>query len=219
MSEEAWVSWSCGKDSALALAKVRTGGGVVAGLLTTTVHGAEVAMSRVPVELLRRQAVALGLPLEVVDLPWPCPNEVYEQRMSAACAVLHRRGGSSVVYGDLFLHDIRVYRELTLNGTGLTPLFPLWGRPTTELAREMLDIGMRAIVVCVDPAQAPPEIAGRTWDDDLLRDLPADVDPCGENGEFHTFVTDGPGFAAPVAVTVAGTAQRDGFVHALLEPR
>ena len=116
-------------------------------------------------------------------------------------------------------HDIRVYRERTLTGTGLTPRFPLWGRPTTELAREMLDSGMRAIVVCVDPAQVPPEIAGRAWDDDLLRDLPEGVDPCGENGEFHTLVTDGPGFAAPVAVTVAGTAQRDGFVHALLEPR
>jgi diphthamide synthase (EF-2-diphthine--ammonia ligase) len=182
------------------------------------VDGTEVAMSRVPVELLQRQAAALGLPVEVVDLPWPCPNAVYEQRLGAACNVLLGRGGGSVVYGDLFLRDIRAYRERTLHGTGLTPRFPLWGRPTKELAREMLDLGMRAVVVCVDPAQVSPEIVGREWDDDLLRDLPAGVDPCGENGEFHTFVTDGPGFAAPVAVTVVGTVRRDGFVHALLEP-
>jgi uncharacterized protein (TIGR00290 family) len=213
------VSWSCGKDSALALATVRARGGVVAGLLTSVVDGAEVAMSRVPVELLHRQADALGLPVEVVDLPWPCPNEVYEQRMSAAWDVVRRRGGGAVVYGDLFLHDIRAYRERTLRSSGLIPLFPLWGRPTTQLAREMIDVGVRAVVVCVDPAQAPPEIAGRAWDDDLLRELPPHVDPCGENGEFHTFVTDGPGFSVPVAVTVTGTVERDGFVHALLEAR
>ena len=219
MTERAWVSWSCGKDSALALAKIRADGDDVVGLVTTVVNAAEVAGSGVPVELLRRQAAALGLPLETVDLPWPCPNEVYEQRMSSAWLGMRRRGGTSLVFGDLFLRDIRAYREQTLDGTGLRPLFPLWGRPTSELAREMLDLGMRAIVVCVDPAQAPPEIAGRTWDGDLLRDLPADVDPCGENGEFHTFVTDGPGFAAPVEITVVDIAERDGFVHALLEPR
>jgi uncharacterized protein (TIGR00290 family) len=219
MTEQAWVSWSCGKDSALALAKVRAGGGGVGGLFTTVVNDSEVAMSRVPVALLRRQAAALGLPVETVNLPWPCSNEVYEQLMGAAWDAIRRRGGSSVVYGDLFLTDIRSYRERTMHGSGLTPVFPLWGRPTDELAREMLNIGMHAVVVCVDPAQAPPEIAGRAWDDDLLRELPADVDPCAENGEFHTFVTDGPGFAAPVDVTVAGTAQRDGFVYALLDPR
>ena len=224
MTGQTWVSWSCGKDSALALAEVRAAGDSVAGLLTSTVDAAtfdraEVAMSRVPVELLHRQAAALGLPVETVDLPWPCPNAVYEQRMGAAWDGLRRRGASSLVYGDLFLADIRAYRERSLHGTGLTPRFPLWERPTAELAREMLDRGMRAVIVCVDPAQAPPEIVGRAWDDDLLRELPTGVDPCGENGEFHTFVTDGPGFAAPVEVTVAGVTQRDGFVYAQLEPR
>jgi uncharacterized protein (TIGR00290 family) len=215
---QAWVSWSCGKDSALALARIRAEGVVVGGLLTTVVDANEVAMSRVPVELLRRQAAALGLPVETVDLPWPCPDEVYERRMGAAWETIRRRGGGVVVFGDLYLADIRAYREQTLHGTGLTPLFPLWGRPTGALAHEMLDLGIRAVVVCVDPAQAPPEIVGRAWDHDLLRDLPASVDPCGENGEFHTFVTDGPGFAAPVEVAVADTVERDGFRYALLKP-
>ena len=220
---QTWVSWSCGKDSTMALAEVCAGGDTVAGLLTSVVGGggvdaAEVAVSRVPVALLHRQAAALGLPVETVDLPWPCPNAVYEQRMGAAWRRLRERGADALVHGDLYLAEIRAYRERSLDGSGLTPRFPLWGRPTAELAREMLDRGLRAVVVCVDPAQAPPEIVGRAWDEDLLRELPAHVDPCGENGEFHTFVTDGPGFAEPVEVTVAGVAHRDGLVYARLEP-
>jgi diphthamide synthase (EF-2-diphthine--ammonia ligase) len=175
-------------------------------------------MSRVPAELLRRQAAALDLPLHLVELPWPCPNDVYEERTGAAWAKLRRDGADEVVFGDLFLADVRAYREQALRGTGLAPRFPLWEQPTDELAGRMLAAGLRAVVVCVDPARVPAELAGRRWDEDLLRDLPDGVDPCGENGEFHTFVTDGPGFARPVEVVVGEVVERDGFVHALLRP-
>jgi uncharacterized protein (TIGR00290 family) len=214
------VSWSCGKDGAFALATVRARGDVeVAGLLTTLDASADaVAMSRVPTELLRRQAAALDLPVHLVELPWPCPNEVYEQRTGAAWAQLRRDGAEEVVFGDLFLADIRAYRERSLAGTGLAPRFPLWERPTPELARRMVAAGLRAVIVCVDPAQAPAEIAGRWWDEDLLRELPQGVDPCGENGEFHTFVTDGPGFANPVDVVVGDVVEGEGFLYAPLRP-
>jgi diphthamide synthase (EF-2-diphthine--ammonia ligase) len=208
-----WVSWSGGKDGAFALAS----SGPVAGLHTTVLAGGEVAASYVPRTLVEAQAAALGLPLEIVELPSPCPNDVYEQRTRASWAELRRRGTTEVVYGDLFLADIRAYREQALTGTGLTARFPLWERPTTELAREMLDRGVRAVIVCVDPARVPAALAGRVWDADLLRELPDGVDPCGENGEFHTLVTDGPGFAHPVPARVTGTVERDGFVTAALE--
>ena len=214
---KAWVSWSCGKDGAFALHTVRDRI-AVAGLLTTTSDG-EVAMSRVPADLLRRQAEALGLPLRTVDLPWPCPNDVYEQRTGAALAEIRDQGTDEIVYGDLFLADIRAYREQALVGTGLGARFPLWQRPTGELAREMLDAGLRAVIVCVDPSQAPPGIVGKAWDEDLIRSLPDGVDPCGESGEFHTFVTDGPGFAHPVDVEVGDTVELDGFLYAPLTAR
>jgi diphthamide synthase (EF-2-diphthine--ammonia ligase) len=210
-----WVSWSGGKDGALALAVTRERG-PVAGLHTTVLAGGEVAASYVPRALVEAQAAALGLPLETVELPSPCPNEVYEERTGASWAALRRRGATEVVYGDLFLADIRAFRERALAGTGLTARFPLWERPTDGLAREMLDRGVRAVVVCVDPARVPAELAGRAWDADLLRALPEGVDPCGENGEFHTLVTDGPGFAHPVPAPVTGTVERDGFVTAVL---
>jgi diphthamide synthase (EF-2-diphthine--ammonia ligase) len=214
----AWMSWSGGKDGALALATARaTPDTAVAGLHTTVLAGGEVSASYVPRALVEAQAAALGLPLETVELPVPCPNDVYEQRTRASWAELRRRGATEVVYGDLFLADVRAYREQALRGTGLTARFPLWGRPTSEVAQEMLARGVRAVVVCVDPARAPGGIVGRAWDGELLAALPADVDPCGENGEFHTLVTDGPGFARPVAARVTGTAERDGFVTALLE--
>ncbi|MDL5160166.1 ATP-binding protein [Actinomycetospora termitidis] len=217
MSPRAWISWSCGKDSAFALHDVRDEA-EIGGLLTTVTDGV-VAMSRVPVELLHAQAAALDLPLRTVDLPWPCPNDVYERETGAAFAALRAAGADEVVHGDLFLADVRAYREQGLVGTGLEPRFPLWQRPTAELAREMLDAGVRAVVVCLDPAQVPAGIAGRVWDEDLLRDLPADVDPCGEHGEFHTFVTDAPGFAQPVDVTVGRPYERDGFVYAPVSAR
>ncbi len=213
----AFVSWSCGKDGALALAEVRSHL-AVSGLLTTVTDGV-VAMSRVPVARLHAQADALGLALRTVDLPWLCPNEIYEQRIGAALADLRAAGVDELVFGDLFLADIRAYRERSLAGTGLTPRFPLWGRTTDALARDMLAAGLRAVVVCVDPTQAPPEIAGRPFDEALLRDLPPGVDPCGENGEFHTFVTDGPGFAHPLDVETGEPYDRDGFRYVPLRPR
>lgn len=219
VSGRAWVSWSGGKDAAFALAVAReTPGTVVAGLHTTVLAGGEVAASFVPCTLVATQAASLGLPLETVELPSPCPNDVYEERTRASWAALRGRGATEVVYGDLFLADIRAYREQALAGTGLAARFPLWQRSTAALAREMLDRGVRAIVVCVDPTRAPAAIAGRAWDADLLRELPEGVDPCGENGEFHTLVTDGPGFAHPVTASVTGTAERDGFVTATLVP-
>ncbi|PVY96021.1 diphthamide synthase (EF-2-diphthine--ammonia ligase) [Actinomycetospora cinnamomea] len=212
------MSWSGGKDGALALATAGATPGVsVAGLHTTVLASGEVTASYVPRALVEAQAAALGLPLETVELPRPCPNDVYEQRTRASWAELRRRGATEVVYGDLFLADVRAYREQALDGTGLTARFPLWGRPTDALAREMLDRGVRAVVVCADPARAPAAIVGRAWDEELLATLPAGVDPCGENGEFHTLVTDGPGFAHPVGARVTGTAERDGFVTAILE--
>jgi uncharacterized protein (TIGR00290 family) len=216
----AWMSWSSGKDSALALHTVRAAGDVVVtGLVTTVSSNADrVAMHGVRRVLLEAQAEALGLPLHVVALPWPCPNDVYEERMAAALDVAGRAGVRHIVFGDLFLQDIRTYREQSLQGTALTPIFPLWHRPTDLLAREMVASGIRAVITCVDPAQAPAELAGRWFDHELLDTLPPEVDPCGENGEFHTLVTDGPGFAQPLDVTVGEIVERDGFVFADVVP-
>lgn len=214
------MSWSSGKDSALALHATRAAGDVdVVGLLTTVnVSFDRVAMHGVRRSLLQAQAQAIGLPLHVVELPWPCPNEIYEQRMARAIDAARRSGVAAMVFGDLFLEDVRRYRETALAGTGLTPIFPLWLRSTPEVARSLLDLGFRAVVVCVDPGQAPPELAGRWYDQELLDDLPDGVDPCGENGEFHTVVVDGPGFGHPVEVAVGEVVERDGFVFADVVP-
>jgi uncharacterized protein (TIGR00290 family) len=208
------MSWSSGKDSTLALHEARCAGEVeVTGLLTTVNSTAgRVAMHAVRRLLLEAQAAALGLPLHIVELPWPCPNEVYEQRMSAAVDAARQQGVERMVFGDLFLEDVRAYREASLAGTGITPVFPLWQRPTAVLAREMLARGIRAVITCVDPAQAPTSLAGRWYDEAVLEALPVGVDPCGENGEFHTFVADGPGFAYPLEVSIGETVERDGFV-------
>lgn len=216
----AWVSWSSGKDSAFALHVVRSTTDVdVVGLLTTVNATAErVAMHAVRRVLLEAQAASLGLRCHVVELPWPCPNAVYEERMTGAVDAAVAAGVERMVFGDLFLADIRAYREQQLIGTGLSPVFPLWGRRTDALAREILDVGIRAVITCVDPSQAPPEIAGRWFDQSLLDQLPDSVDPCGENGEFHTFVVDGPGFAYPLDVTVGDVVERDGFVFADVVP-
>jgi len=216
----AWMSWSSGKDSALALHTIRAAGEVeVVGLVTTVDSSAgRVAVHAVRRELLEAQAVALGLPLHVVELPWPCPNGVYEQRMSAALSTATAAEVRYMVFGDLFLDDIRAYRERSLAGSGIVPLFPLWQRSTSEVAGQIVSSGVRAVITCVDPAQAPREIAGQWYDADLLASLPPEVDPCGENGEFHTFVVDGPGFAQPLEVTVGETVERDGFVFADVVP-
>jgi uncharacterized protein (TIGR00290 family) len=214
------MSWSSGKDSALALHHIRSADEVeVVGLLTT-VNAAfrRVAMHGVRRALLEAQAAALGLPLHVVELPWPCSNEVYERLMAGAIARAADDGVEAMVFGDLFLEQVRAYRERMLEGSGLRPLFPLWQRPTGVLAGELLELGVRAVITCVDPAQAPAELAGRWYDRRLLDELPAGADPCGENGEFHTVVVDGPGFSAPIPVTVGEVLERDGFVYADVVP-
>jgi uncharacterized protein (TIGR00290 family) len=210
------LAWSSGKDSAYALHVLRRDADVeVVGLLTTLNAAADrVAMHAVRRTLLEAQAEAVGLPLHVVHIPSPCPNEVYEQAMAEALTTARAQGIGGVAFGDLFLEDIRRYREERMAGTGLLPLFPLWGRPTRALADEMLASGQKAVLTCVDPRALPAAFAGRAFDGALLADLPASVDPCGENGEFHSFVWDGPAFAHPLPVRVGEVVERDGFVFA-----
>lgn len=216
------VSWSSGKDCAWALHALRADPAAeVVGLLTTfTAAFDRVAMHAVRRELVEAQAAAAGLPLSPVWLPWPCPNAEYEGRMATACAALRAAGVTHVAFGDLFLADVRAYRERQLAGTGLAPLFPLWGTSadTPGLARAMQAAGVRAVLTCVDPKQLPPDFAGREWDADLLADLPPGVDPCGENGEFHTFCHAGPMFRSPIPVAAGAVVTRDGFVFADLTP-
>ena len=220
MRPKAWMSWSSGKDSAFALAEVMRAGELeVVGLLTTlNAEFDRVAMHAVRRTLLAQQAAALNLPLIAIDLPWPCSNEEYESRMQAAVTRAVSEGVTHIVFGDLFLADIREYRERQLAGTGLTPVFPLWLRDTRTLAGEMVDSGLRAHLTCVDPRHLDRSFAGRVFDRSLLAELPPAVDPCGERGEFHSFVTHSPLFAAPIAVTVGEVVERDGFVFADLSP-
>jgi uncharacterized protein (TIGR00290 family) len=209
------VSWSSGKDSAWMLHVLQQQHpGAIGGLLTTTNEAFDrVAMHAVRRSLLEAQARAAGLPLHVVPLPWPCSNEQYEARMGTAVAALVAEGFTHVAFGDLFLEDVRRYREDRLAGTGLLPLFPLWRtKSTAELAREMIDGGLEARLTCVDPRVLDRSFAGRRFDVTLLGDLPAAVDPCGERGEFHSFAYAGPMFSAPIAVTAGDIVDRDGFV-------
>jgi uncharacterized protein (TIGR00290 family) len=216
----ALLAWSSGKDSAWALHELRRAAEVeVVGLLTTVTDPfARVSMHAVRVELLDRQAAALGLPCRKVRIPWPCPNDRYEQEMGRALEEARAEGITRIAFGDLFLQDIRAYREAKLAGTGIEPLFPLWGRDTALLAREMIDGGLRAVITCVDPRRVSAALAGRAFDASLLSELPPGVDPCGENGEFHSFAWGGPMFAAPVAVTPGEIVERDGFVFADVLP-
>jgi uncharacterized protein (TIGR00290 family) len=213
---KAWLAWSSGKDSAWSLVELRRQGGVeVTGLLTTVSAPRDrVAMHDVRRELLQAQAAATGLPLHVVTLPDPCPNEAYEAAMREAVATAQGEGVEAVAFGDLFLEDIRGYREAQMAGSGLRPLFPLWGRPTAALARAMIAGGIRARLTSVDPRRLDASFAGREFDEALLADLPPEVDPCGENGEFHSFAWDGPMFARPVRVAPGPIAERGGFVYA-----
>ncbi len=208
------MSWSSGKDSAMALHVARTERDldVTALLVTMNAEADRVAMHAVRRELLAAQAARLDVPLHLVDIPSPCPNDVYEAAMTGALAVARDAGVEQMVFGDLFLEDIRDYRETRFAGTGITPVFPLWGRPTDRLARDMLDTGVRAVLTCIDPTVLAPELAGRAFDESLLAELPPGVDPCGERGEFHTFVWDGPGFRAPIDIEVGEVVERDGFV-------
>jgi uncharacterized protein (TIGR00290 family) len=214
------LSWSSGKDSAFALHTLRLAQTFdIVGLLTTVnqVHD-RVAMHAVRRELLRTQARALRLPLIEVDLPYPCSNDEYESRMRAFVTHALSLGVSAIAFGDLFLEDVRAYRERQLAGTGLSPVFPLWGKPTPALAREMIASGLKAQLTCVDPKQIAASFAGRAFDERLLADLPVSADPCGERGEFHTFVWAGPMFAEPVPVRAGEVVERDGFVFADLLP-
>jgi len=191
----------------------------VVGLLTTINAAFErVAMHAVRERLVELQSEAVGLPLWKVPIPYPCPNAAYEAAMSDAVRRAVDEGIGVMVFGDLFLEDIRAYRERQLQGTGLTPLFPLWRRDTTELAREMMASGVKATLTCVDPKQLAPRFAGRNFDESFLAELPPSVDPCGEKGEFHTFAWDGPAFRHPVSITVGDTVERDGFVFTDLLP-
>jgi uncharacterized protein (TIGR00290 family) len=216
----AWVSWSSGKDSALALHETLVADDIdVVGLMTTVNATADrVAMHAVRRTLLEAQAAALGLPLHVIELPWPCPNAVYEELMTTALRAASDAGVTRIVFGDLFLEDVRAYRIAAMEGSGITPVFPLWGRPTADLAREIVGLGIRAAVTCIDPKQVPASLCGRWYDEAFVHDLPAGADPCGENGEFHTFVASSPDFRAPIAVRVGEVVERDGFVFADLLP-
>jgi uncharacterized protein (TIGR00290 family) len=213
---KAILSWSSGKDSAMALYRTLASKQfeVVCLLTTLTEQFRRVSMHGVREELLDRQAESLGITLEKVLIPYPCPNAVYEEKMWNTLSLWKERGVTHVIFGDLFLEDIRRYREVNLSQLDLTPVFPVWGTDTASLAREMLTTGFRAILTCVDPRKLDGKFAGRQFDSSLLEDLPKTVDPCGENGEFHTFVYDGPIFRESIRVEVGQSVLRDGFQFA-----
>ena len=220
MSARVLLAWSSGKDSAWALHVLRRDPRVeVVGLLTTvnTTHG-RVAMHGTRAALVEAQARAAGLPLHVVPLPWPCPNETYERAMGEALAAAREHGVTHVAFGDLFLEDVRAYRVRQLAPTGIEPLFPLWGEDTARLARDMVASGLEAVLTCVDPRRVPAALAGRRYDTALLEALPAGADPCGENGEFHTCVLAGPMLRGRVAARPGPVVEREGFVFADLVP-
>jgi diphthamide synthase (EF-2-diphthine--ammonia ligase) len=210
------LSWSSGKDSAWALHLLRSDPGIeLCGLLTTlNSEFQRVAMHGTRLSVLEAQARAAQLPLWIVPLPWPCSNEVYEQRMAEVCKRAIGERIDAIAFGDLFLPDVRAYRETQLKPTGLEPLFPLWQIPTDALAREIIASGLRARLSCVDTKQLPGSFAGREFDDSLLRDLPPETDPCGERGEFHTCVYAGPMFAAPLPLQAGEVVHRDDFAFA-----
>ena len=214
------MAWSGGKDSACALWRLQERGEHdVSGLLTTLTEGfGRISMHGVRHELLLAQAKALGLPVYEVWIPQGASNEAYEERMGAAVERMTADGVQAVAFGDLFLEDLRSYREAQMAGTGLAPLFPLWGRETGGLAREMVAGGLRARLTCVDSRRLDASFAGREFDLALLDELPTGVDACGERGEFHTFAWDGPGFERPVGHGVGPTRERDGFVYVDLVP-
>ena len=209
------LGWSGGKDSALALQALRAAGREPVALLTTVTEDVErISIHGVRRELLHAQARATGIEVVEVRIPLPCPNEVYEARMEEALAAPPLDAVTEMAFGDLFLEDIRAYREERLQPTGRRALFPVWGQDTAALAQAFIDQGFQAIVATVDPRSLDASFAGRAYDASFLRDLPPGVDPCGENGEFHTFVHAGPVFDAPIAVTTGEVVERDGFVYA-----
>jgi uncharacterized protein (TIGR00290 family) len=213
---KAWIAWSSGKDSAWALHEARASGDfdIVGALTTVTDSFARVSMHGVRETLLHAQLEAAGLPAITVRIPYPCPNEIYEREMKAAIENAKARGVTHMIFGDLFLADIRAYREKQLAGTGITAVFPLWLKPTPALAHAMIDGGVEAHLAVVDLKKLPASFAGRRFDEALLADFPAGIDPCGENGEFHTYVSAGPMMARKIPVQVGETVERDGFAFA-----
>jgi len=217
---QALIAWSSGKDSAWALHEARRQAefDIVGALTTVTDSFARVSMHGVREGLLRAQLDAAGLPAAVVRIPYPCPNEIYEREMAAAIQDAKARGVTHIIFGDLYLEDVRAYREKNLASTGITPLFPLWQVPTGRLARDMIEAGVEAHLAVVDMKKLPASLAGRRFDAALLDALPVGADPCGENGEFHTFVSAGPMLARKIPIIVGETVERDGFAFADLVP-
>ena len=217
---KAIVSWSSGKDSAFALFKVMQSGefDVVAMLTTVTSNYDRVSMHGVRRELLLRQASSLGLPLIEVEIPAKCTNEIYEAKMGAAMSRAKASGVEYVIFGDIFLEDVRKYREEKLSGTGISPVFPLWGEKPSNLAIGIIESGIRARVSCLDPERLNRKLGGALFDRDFLDSIPDNVDPCGENGEFHTFVESSPLFSEPIAISVGESVQRDRFLYTDLLP-
>ena len=213
---QALIAWSSGKDSAWALHEARRAGEfeIVGALTTVTDSFARVSMHGVREKLLRAQLDAAGLPAMVVRIPYPCPNEIYERAMAAAMADAKARGVTHIIFGDLYLEDVRAYREKNLAATGITPVFPLWQKPTGRLARDMIEAGVEAHLAVIDLKKLPAAFAGRRFDAGLIDALPASSDPCGENGEFHTFVSAGPMLARKISVRVGETVEREGFAFA-----
>jgi len=213
---KALIAWSSGKDSAWALYEARKSGDydIVGALTTVTDNFGRVSMHGVREELLMAQIASAGLAPIIVRIPYPCPNEVYEREMGKAIEDAKARGVTHIIFGDLFLEDIRAYRERQLAGTGITPVFPIWLKPTDALAREMIDAGVEAHLAVVDLKKLPASFVGRRFEGGLLDDLPAEIDPCGENGEFHSFVSAGPMLSGKIPVRVGETVERDGFAFA-----
>ncbi|MBI5261502.1 MAG: adenine nucleotide alpha hydrolase [Bradyrhizobium sp.] len=212
---KALISWSSGKDSAFSLVEVRRAGDfeVIGALTTVTETFDRVSIHGVRQEILRAQCEAAGLRQIVVSIPYPCPNDVYEVRMGEVIARAVADGITHVIFGDLFLQEIRAYREQKLNGSGITPVFPLWNRPTVPLARAMIESGLEAYLATVDLKKLPADFAGRRFDMQLLADLPEGIDPCGENGEFHTCVVAGPMFTHRLPVVPTERVTRDGYAY------
>jgi uncharacterized protein (TIGR00290 family) len=220
MPAKALIAWSSGKDSAWALYEaLRSGDYEIVGALTTVTEiFGRVSMHGVREELLMVQLEAAGIPSKIVPIPFPCPNEVYEARMGEALSEAKAEGVTHVIFGDLFLDDVRAYREAKMAGTGVAPVFPLWGQPTDALARTMIEGGLKTHLVTVDLKTMPKSFAGRKFDKVLLDDLPDSVDPCGERGEFHTCVLAGPMFSRAIPARVGEIVERDGFAFADLVP-
>lgn len=220
MTKKAWMSWSSGKDSAFSLWRLQQSDTVnVTGLLTTVNATAKrVAMHATRQVLMEKQAAALGLPVEIINIPQPCSNEEYEACMKGALLSADQAEIDVIAFGDLFLKDIRAYREKMHEDQRIKPVFPIWGIPTDQLAHDIVDNGFEAYLTCIDPKKLDASFAGRKYDKSLLADLPADVDPCGEHGEFHTFVFNGPNFASPIACHLGETIERDGFYFADVVP-